>query len=134
MSRFLLLFDPAMNINKPLTDKGLDFLLIYFANLAGQNKTSFEERINWSKKNLTEIFEEYISDRKKFYIERLIKINDKLQFISIMFAIVKVMNAYSKDKRLNIIINNPILFDASCNGLQHFSALTREINTAIQLI
>jgi DNA-directed RNA polymerase len=31
-----------------------------------------------------------------------------------------------------IVLNNPILFDASCNGLQHLSALTREVSIAVE--
>jgi DNA-directed RNA polymerase len=31
------------------------------------------------------------------------------------------------------IINNPILFDASCSGIQHISALTLEKNLATKV-
>jgi DNA-directed RNA polymerase len=30
-------------------------------------------------------------------------------------------------------INNPILFDASCSGIQHLSAMTKEVDMAIQV-
>jgi len=49
-----------------------------------------------------------------------------------MFAIVKYL--INKRKGKNICINNPILFDASCNGLQHLSALTRELIQQFKLI
>jgi DNA-directed RNA polymerase len=131
LSRSLLLFNPLTDKKIPLTDKGFNYLLIYFANLAGQDKCTFDERIEWSKENFANIYEDFISNRIKFYNNYLINIKDKLQFISIMFAIVKVLNAEIKGYRSKVIINNPILFDASCNGLQHLSALTRELNTAI---
>jgi DNA-directed RNA polymerase len=47
-----------------------------------------------------------------------------------MLIIAKIL-VYNKTNK-KIIVNNPILFDASCNGLQHLSALTREINIAIE--
>lgn len=47
-----------------------------------------------------------------------------------MFATIKCLNAfYNKEE---IILNNPILFDASCNGLQHLAALTREVEIAVK--
>lgn len=46
-----------------------------------------------------------------------------------MFALVEVIRASGENKP--IVINNPILFDASCSGIQHLSALTRELDTAI---
>jgi len=76
------------------------------------------------------IYENYIQNKEIFINEFLINLKEPLQFISIMFAIVKYL--INKRKGKNICINNPILFDASCNGLQHLSALTRELNTAIQ--
>ena len=48
-----------------------------------------------------------------------------------MFAISEYLNNQLQNKET--IIYNPILFDASCNGLQHLSALTRELDTAIKL-
>src|SRR5882724_6441508 len=71
------------------------------------------------------IFENNIQNKKIFINEFLINLKEPLQFISIMFAIVKYL--INKRKGKNICINNPILFDASCNGLQHLSALTREL-------
>ena len=47
-----------------------------------------------------------------------------------MFATIKCLNAfYNKE---DIVLYNPILFDASCNGLQHLAALTRELSIAVK--
>jgi len=62
-----------------------------------------------------------------FYSQYLDKIKEPIQFISIMFALI------SLGKDSNCIINNPILFDASCNGLQHLSSMTRDLDMAIKV-
>lgn len=38
----------------------------------------------------------------------------------------------SIEKGIRVSVNNPILFDASCNGIQHLSAMTRELDLAIK--
>ena len=48
--------------------------------------------------------------------------NEPFQFISIMFAKLSVMIDLHQNNKA--ICQNPILFDASCNGIQHLSALT----------
>jgi DNA-directed RNA polymerase len=45
-----------------------------------------------------------------------------------MLAVLKALRAY-KNKEVPII-NNPVLFDASCSGIQHLSAMTRDIEIA----
>lgn len=131
MCRSLLLFNPIKdNYYKPLNEKGLTYLLFYFATLAGKNKLTFEDRIQWSRDNILTIYDFYIQNKEKFFVDYLENYKEPLQFMSIMFAIVNSLIGEREGKL--IFVNNPILFDASCNGLQHLSALTRELNTAIQ--
>jgi len=47
-----------------------------------------------------------------------------------MFAIEEFKK--SKKNRIKNISYNPILFDATCSGLQHLSALTREMDAAVK--
>jgi len=70
----------------------------------------------------------FIKDNDKFNSEILVKVKEPFQLISIIFALVKYIESISKNT--NFVLNNPILFDASCNGLQHLSALTREVSIA----
>ena|ERR1700712_4527248 len=72
----------------------------------------------------------YIEDKNEFHIKYSKYSSEPLQFISIMFAIIKLEENLKKGKR--ICVNNPILFDASCNGIQHLSAMTRELDLAIR--
>ena len=72
----------------------------------------------------------FITDINKFNKEVLVKLKEPFQFISIMFATISSLNAFLNNK--DIVLNNPILFYASCNGLQHLSALTREVEIAVK--
>lgn len=132
MVRSLLLFYPTKDItNKSINENASKYLYIYFANLAGQTNLSFADRIAWSKNNIIDIFENYVNNKDTFNTKYLTSLKEPLQFISIMLAIIDYLNAQKEGT--NITINNPILFDASCNGIQHLSALTREIDTAIKV-
>ena len=68
----------------------------------------------------------FINNRDDFNIKYLDKSKEPFQLVSIFYALDK---AYNND---NVIINNPILFDATCSGIQHLSALTREMDMAIK--
>lgn len=150
LARSLLLFD----YDEILTNKGLECLNIYFANLGGFDKLSWNDRIKKSN-NLSVNFQEcfgfelpplnsrlpqegsVLSEQKEEVkveinnekLNALIKdLSEPFQFISIGLA--KMQYLKSEVKGLKCIINNPVLFDASCSGIQHISALTLDKNLA----
>jgi DNA-directed RNA polymerase, mitochondrial len=129
LCRSLLLFADNKS-NKPLDEKGFNYLLFYFSNLYGNKILNYNDRIQWSKDNVIIIYEMFINDINKFNSEVLPKLKESFQFISIMFATIRCLNSFYENE--DIILNNPILFNASCNGLQHLSALTREVDIAIK--
>lgn len=136
---FLLLF--ADKKERVLGKKGLEYLLFYFANLYGNNNLTYEARIQWSKDNVMNIYQTFIKDIDLFNEKILPNLKEPFQFISIMFATIKCLNAFYKKE--DIVLNKgsgirprtgrtTILFDASCNGLQHLAALTREVDIAVK--
>ena len=58
------------------------------------------------------------------------KLSEPFQFYSIFISLMLVIEEYLDHDSINIPIENPILFDASCSGIQHLSALTRELEIA----
>lgn len=70
---------------------------------------------------------ENISSEAGEWYKFIESLDEPFQFISILKAI--------KQAKLdsNFIVKNPILFDATCNGLQHLSALTRDLDSAIHV-
>ena len=58
------------------------------------------------------------------------KAENKLLFVTFCFEFRKYIHALNKGQEY-FISNLPLQFDASCNGIQHLAALTREVDTAI---
>ena len=129
LCKSLLLFGKEKN-NRALDSKGFNYLLIYFNNLYGNKNLNYKDIIQWSKDNIINICDMFINDIDKFNREVLPNLKEPFQFVSIVFAAIRCLNSFFENK--DIILNNPILFDASCNGLQHLSALTREVEIAIK--
>ena len=124
LARSLLLFDS----NEELNEKGYECLNVYLSNLAGYDKKSWNDRLNISD-TITNEFKEYTLNKNENKLNELIKdLSEPFQFISIGLAKID----YLEKERLGLktIINNPILFDASCSGIQHISALTLDKNLA----
>jgi hypothetical protein len=118
LARSLLLFDKK----EILTEKGVECLNVYFSNLGGYDKISWNDRLNYSDK-LSNDFKNIVLSNDEGKLNDLIKdLSEPFQFFSIGLA--KLNYLHCKDKNINCIINNPILFDASCSGIQHISALT----------
>ena len=112
----------------------------YFINLSpwGQGikkkDLSINDKVLLARGEFNKILDLYINDKERFNREILANIKEPFQFLSIFIALSKVKYSLNKEindnNQDNLYISNPILFDASCNGLQHLSALTREINVA----
>jgi hypothetical protein len=126
ISRSLLMFDPTYH--EELNEKGLDYLKVYLANLIGISDKTWNEKIIWVSENLKGIVKMFKGDKDKFYNEYVNKVKEPFQFISILMGFIKILR--DRDNKIKCIINNPILFDASCSGIQHLSAMTRDVEMA----
>ena len=128
LARSLILFDSEEYLNK----KGLECLNIYLSNLAGFDKLSWNNRLNKSNevtKNFVEYYIDYLTNNSKDSMKKLISnVSEPFQFISIGLAKIDYLQNNKAGERS--IIRNPILFDASCSGIQHISALTLDKNLA----
>lgn len=127
LNRSLLLF---VDVNDKINKNGREALFAYFANLSNHSKESWNYKLDWSMKNHSDIISTFYLDRNNFN-DFIDKLDEPFQFISIMFALEDLIMADSEGK--DYISNNPILFDATCNGIQHLSALTREIDLALKV-
>ena len=120
LGRSLLLF--ADCYAEKLNKTGIECLNIYLANLAGYDKLPWNDRLF----KVDEIINEYVESSKisknniKYVEDNLDKISEPFQFISIMVAKLSTLNNPEQ------AISNPILFDASCSGIQHIASLTLE--------
>lgn len=125
LARSLLLFDN----NEALTKQGYECLNVYFSNLAGYDKKSWNDKLIISEK-ITNDFKLYALDKNEDKLKELIQdISEPLNIISLGLAKLDYLEKTNLNLE-NISINNPILFDASCSGIQHISALTLDKNLA----
>ena len=124
LARSLFLFDKEDVIN----DTGRECLDIYLSNLAGYDKLSWNKRLEKVDEVINKLNEAIkdLPNRDKF-IDLVKDLSEPFQFLSIGFAKLNLLCNEEQGKK-NIIISNPILFDASCSGIQHISALTLDKN------
>ena len=133
VARSLLLFDNPLDNPldetsskiKPLNDEGFDCLKVYLANLAGKSKNTWNARIKWTNNNISDLVNNLICNDFKHYTDFIGNLKEPFQYISILFAMIEVLK--SLDNNVIPTVTVPILFDASCSGIQHLSAMTRDI-------
>jgi DNA-directed RNA polymerase len=109
---------------KALGEEGVKWLAIHGANIAGVDKVSFQERVNWVEDNEEEI----LAIAKDPYTNRGwagsvngVEIDKPWQFLSFCFE----WAGYCEKGEAHIS-HLPIALDGSCSGIQHFSAMLRD--------
>lgn len=114
LARSLLLF----NKGEVLTPLGLKALKVYTANSFGLDKRSKVKRVGWVDQHLDEILDIPNNDL-------WLKADEPLIFLA---CAIELQGYYAQPK--SFISRLPILMDASCNGLQHLSAMAQDITLA----
>jgi len=109
---------------KPLGSEGWKWLAIHGSNLAGNDKVSFEERVEWILENEDEI----VSIANNPYDNRGwcteingLSIDKPWQFLAFCFEWAGYV-----EHGESFISKLPVALDGSCSGLQHFSAMLRD--------
>src|SRR5882724_1161915 len=111
-----------------LNDTNIDVVYHYFANLAGKKRLTINNKIKWAKSFCSDHSAVRVDKETVSYIlenedtRNLVKISSEpALLISVYFSLIKHMKDASQT------YHTPILFDASCNGMQHLSALFSDI-------
>lgn len=109
---------------KPLGSEGWKWLAIHGANVAGYDKASLEDRVNWVMDNEEEI----LGIAKDPYTNRGwtgnvgdVEIDKPWQFLAFCFE----WAGYC-DHGEAFVSKLPVAMDGSCSGIQHFSAMLRD--------
>nr|QWO71408.1 RNA polymerase [Termitomyces sp. K2P1] len=134
LARSLLMFKGG----EVLTERGVEHLKIYTANCYGHDKKSYNERLDWTNKNLEKIisapnllnlkFERDLSDlpydqgtkTREFY-NFMLKADEPFLFLS---CCLELKNYYADPT--HFVSKLPIYLDATCNGLQHLSVMIND--------
>lgn len=109
---------------KPLGEEGWKWLAVLGSNLAGHDKVSFEDRVNWvldNEQEIAAIAEDPYNNRGWCGTVGNIEIGEPWQFLAFCFewrGFLEYGNAY--------VSKLPVALDGSCSGIQHFSAMLRD--------
>lgn len=109
---------------KPLGSEGWKWLAIHGANVAGYDKVSLEDRVNWVLENEDEI----LAIAANPYDHRGwasavgdVEIDKPWQFLAFCFE----WAGYAEHGE-SFVSKLPVAMDGSCSGIQHFSAMLRD--------
>ena len=105
---------------RPITKSGVNHLKIHAANLMGLDKKSFDERIKWCDDNVEEIIK--MRDRP-YGDDALWRKADKPLLGYVVLCELADALCHSQGIE-NFETGVPIHVDGSCNGLQHYSAMS----------
>lgn len=115
-SKALLLFAKP----KPVTESGLFWMAVHGANTFGNDKISYDDRVDWiyeHEDNIRATVQDPVN-----YREWWGSADKPWQFLAFCFAWSET--AYGADPTAPASL--PIGLDGSCNGIQHYSALLRD--------
>ena len=114
LCRGLLLFKEA----RPLGPAGLKWLHVQVSNLMGNDKVSFEERVQFTKEHLHEVYDS--ADDPLNGRQWWLKADSPWQCLAACYELTAAMRSPDPCEYLSRL---PIHQDGTCNGLQHYAAL-----------
>lgn len=124
IQKALLLFaEPS-----PLAEGDEKWMAIHGANLAGNDKITFAERIAWVEEHTMDIIASAEDPLGYTWWHEVSKGDYPLEFLSFCNEWSK-LHAYRAENNGSVkgfMSNLPLAFDGTCSGLQHFSALLRD--------
>ncbi|XP_061833867.1 DNA-directed RNA polymerase, mitochondrial [Nerophis lumbriciformis] len=128
VTRSVLLFAEG----KPLGPKGLDWLKIHLVNLTGlKKKSSLQGRLEYANSIMEDILDSADNpmNGKKWWM-------DADELWQTLACCMEIANAVRSPDPAQFISHFPVQQDGSCNGLQHYAALGRDIigATSVNLV
>jgi len=109
---------------KPLGEEGWKWLAIHGANVAGYDKASLEDRVNWvldNEEEIVRIAQDPYEHRGWATEVGGIEIDKPWQFLAFCFEWLGYVQ-YGE----SFVSKIPVAMDGSCSGIQHFSAMLRD--------
>jgi len=124
LCRGLLKFSKA----KPLGPRGLYWLKVHLANLAGKDKISFEERVAYTtdlieKNQIRAVADDPFGDSTHGVGRWWMTLEDPFQALA---TCMEINRAIDSGDPPSYLCSLPVHMDGSCNGLQHYAALGRD--------
>ena len=124
IQKSLLLFAKGTPV---ASNEGTKWLKIHGANLSGNDKISFKERIAWVEAHETDIVNSAEDPLGYRWWYEVSKGDYPMEFLAFCFEYRKLLTYIEKYGNAKGFVSNlPLAFDGTCSGLQHFSALLRD--------
>jgi DNA-directed RNA polymerase len=134
---------------KPLQVRGLFWLKVHLANLFGKNKMNFNGRVQWTENNRDNVLsaaDDPLGPAKAWWLEA----DEPWQALAVCFELAQVSaqqalpsSCYDRDSTPaqayrspcpeEYMTGVPVHMDGSCNGLQHYAALGRDVAGAAEV-
>jgi len=124
------------NNNKEIFKESFRYIKQYAGNVYKLSKKTIAEKEKWCDNFISEIEKLYSEkDLTKLDVYKmeydflkiyLLEADEPFQFVSVFYAIKDVVI----NKKYNSIFTIPILFDASCSGVQHLASLANDLTVA----
>ena len=109
------------------SNEDIKWLKIHGANLSGNDKISFNERIAWVEAHETDIVNSAKDPLGYRWWYEVSKGDYPMEFLAFCFEYRKLLTYIEKYGNAKGFVSNlPLAFDGTCSGLQHFSALLRD--------
>lgn len=106
-------------VGKPLGERGMFWLKVHIANCAGFDKHDPIIKAKWTEDNM-----EMLMD----YVNNPLEVNppEPDTAFTLYVAMLAYKDAQQLDNPLEYVCHVPCAMDATCSGLQHFSAMLRD--------
>eukprot|EP00178_Gracilaria_changii_P002432 TRINITY_DN135_c0_g1_i10.p2 TRINITY_DN135_c0_g1~~TRINITY_DN135_c0_g1_i10.p2 ORF type:complete len:953 (-),score=153.11 TRINITY_DN135_c0_g1_i10:16304-19162(-) len=131
LTRALLTFaSPGVALGK----RGVYWLKIHLANLLGADKLSFEERVEVAEAAMAKVIEVGREPLNEQNLEWWSSAEDPFQLLAACSEVAAAVGRYGGSRAMEGYESTlPISMDGSCNGLQHYAALGRDVAGGVQV-
>lgn len=111
-----------------LGERGVYWLKVHLANLLGADKLSFDERIAYAEESLPRALATARDPFGDSNLEWWTSQEDPFQLLATCYEFGSGMGRYGNEASLRAFHSSlPVSMDGSCNGLQHYAALGRDV-------
>lgn len=118
--RSLIIFKNEEQLN----EVGINYLKLYIVNTYKGNKMTYKQRCVWFDDNINDFISLYLKNSKAFLHSIVPLAKEPFQFLSAFLEYLHISQSKGR------VSGFPILFDCTCSGIQHLSAMCADLNLA----
>lgn len=126
-----------LTFSKPgieLGERGVYWLKIHLANLLGADKKSLDQRIDVAENEMSRAIQVGRNPTSDENLEWWSRAEDPFQLLAACCELAQACGKFGGEQSmLNYHSSLPVSMDGSCNGLQHYAALGRDIEGGTQV-